>query len=263
LRVPLLSGRVFNDADRLGGRKVVLVNATAAHRFWPNESPIGRAIGVGQGGFDTAYVVGVVGDVRFQTIDSLPAADVFIPYAQSPRSGALAYIRTSGDPGAVAAPARRAIQEIGPDLPVYDVRTFSSRVADATAQARFSAVLLVMFAGAALVLATVGIYGVISFAVAQRTREIGIRIALGADRGAVLRLVVSQGAALVVGGLALGLIAALVTTRVLRSLLFDVTPSDPATFAAVIAMLALAALTASWIPARRAAGLQPTEALRE
>jgi predicted permease len=263
LRVPLLSGRVFNDGDRLGGRKVVLVNATAAHRFWPNESPIGRAIGVGQGGFDTAYVVGVVGDVRFQTIDSLPAADVFIPYAQSPRSGALAYIRTSGDPGAVAAPARRAIQEIGPDLPVYDVRTFSSRVADATAQARFSAVLLVMFAGAALVLATVGIYGVISFAVAQRTREIGIRIALGADRGAVLRLVVSQGAALVVGGLALGLIAALVTTRVLRSLLFDVTPSDPATFAAVIAMLALAALTASWIPARRAAGLQPTEALRE
>ena len=150
---------------------------------------------------DTATVVGVVGDVRFATIDSLPAADTYIPYYQSPRSGAMVYLKTTGDPGAFAAAARRAIYEVGSDLPVYDVRTLASRVQDATAQARFSALLLAVFAGAALVLATLGIYGVIAFAVAQRTREIGIRIALGADRPAVLRLVVGQGAVLTAAGL--------------------------------------------------------------
>jgi putative ABC transport system permease protein len=262
LRVPLLSGRVFTDADRLGGRKVVLVNAAAAHRFWPNESPIGRAIGVGQGGFDTAYVVGIVGDVRFQTIDSLPAADVYIPYAQSPRSGALAYIRTSGDPGAVAAPARRAIQEIGPDMPVYDVRTFSSRVADATTQARFSALLLAIFAAAALVLATVGIYGVISFAVAQRTREIGIRMALGAQRSDVLKMTVIQGLKLVGIGLFIGLVSAFILTRVMATLLFGISATDPLTFLSISLMLLAVAILASYIPALRATRVDPMIALR-
>ncbi|HKW10633.1 MAG TPA: ABC transporter permease [Gemmatimonadaceae bacterium] len=263
LRVPLVSGRLFTDADRVGGPKVVLVNATAARRFWPNESPIGKRVGLGQGGFDTATVVGVVGDVHFGTIDSTPGADAFIPYAQSPRNGALVYLRTAGDPALLASAARRVIHDVGADLPVYDVRTLASRVGDASAQARFSSLLILMFAGAALVLATVGIYGVISFAVAQRTREIGIRIALGADRGSVLRLVVSQGAALTTIGLVLGLGTALVTTRVLRSLLFEVTPSDPVTYGLVVVVLAVSALAASWVPARRAAALQPTAALRE
>ena len=263
LRVPLLSGRLFSEADRLGGPKVVLVNATAARRFWPNESPIGRAVGIYQGGFDTAFVAGVVGDVRFQTIDSLAAADVYLPYAQSPRGGAMVYLRTAGDPLALAAAARRTIHDIGADLPVYDVRTLTSRVSDATAQTRFSALLLTIFAAAALALAAIGIYGVISFAVAQRTREIGIRVALGADRGAVLRLIVGQGAAVAVAGLALGLVAALAATRVLRALLFDVTPTDPLTLVTVVALLAVAALVACWIPARRAARLQPAAALRD
>lgn len=175
----------------------------------------------------------------------------------------MVYVRTSGNAGALAASARRAIHDVGADLPVYDVRTLASRVGDATNQARFSALLLALFATAALVLATTGIYGVISFAVAQRTREIGIRIALGADRGAVLRLVVNQGVGLAAVGLVLGGLAAFVTTRVLRSLLFDVSPTDPLTFGTVIALLAIAAVAASWLPARRAAGLQPTEALRE
>ena len=263
LRVPLVAGRLLTDADRLGSRKVVVVNATAARRFWPNESPIGRAIAVYQGGFDTAYVAGVVGDVRFQTIDSVAAADVYLPYAQSPRSGAMVYIRTAGDPLALAAAARRAIHEVGADLPVYDVRTLTSRVSDATAQARFSALLLTVFAAAALALATIGIYGVISFAVAQRTREIGIRVALGADRGAVLRLVVGQGVTVAVVGVMLGIAAALAATRVLRALLFDVTPTDPLTLITVVALLAIAALVACWIPALRAARLQPAAALRD
>jgi putative ABC transport system permease protein len=263
LRVPLVSGRLFTDADRLGTRKVVVVNATAARRFWPNESPIGRSIALYQGGFDTAYVAGVVGDVRFQTIDSVAAADVYLPYAQSPRSGAMVYLRTAGDPLALAAAARRTIHEVGADLPVYDVRTLTSRVSDATAQARFSALLLTVFAAAALALATIGIYGVISFAVAQRTREIGIRVALGADRGAILRLVVGQGTTVAAVGLVLGVAAALAATRVLRALLFDVTPTDPLTLITVVALLAIAALVACWIPALRAARLQPAAALRD
>jgi predicted permease len=263
LRVPLQSGRGFTNADRIGGRKVVLVNETAARRFWPNESPIGKPLGLGQGGFDTAYVAGVVGDVRFQTIDSLAAADIYLPFFQSPRAGALVYLRTSVDPATLAAPARRTIHDLGADLPVYDVRTLASRVADASAHARFSALLLALFAAAALVLASLGIYGVIAYAVAQRTREIGIRVALGADKRAVLRLVVGQGAMLTFAGLAIGVVLALMTTRVLRSLLFDVAPSDPLTFGTVLAILALAGVAASWIPARRAARLHPVDALRD
>ena len=263
LRVPLVAGRAFTSADRVGGRKVVLVNATAARRFWPNESPIGKPIGLGQGGFDSAYVAGVVGDVRFDTIDSLAAADVYLPYLASPRPGALVYLRSSVDPATLAAPARRVIHDLGADLPVYDVRTLSARVADATAQARFSALLLALFAGAALVLATLGIYGVIAYAVAQRKREIGIRIALGADRRMVLRLVVGQGAALTLVGLTLGVAAALATTRVLHSLLYDVEPTDPLTFLAVVLVLAAAAVVASFVPARRAAQMEPTAALRD
>jgi predicted permease len=263
LGVPIVAGRAFTDADRLGRQKVILVGTTAARRFWPNESPIGKLIGVGQGNFDTATVVGVVGDVRFDTIDSLSAADTYVPYYQSPRSGAIVYLKTSGDPAALATSARRAIQELAPDVPVYDVRTLASRVADASAQARFSAWLLALFAGAALILATLGIYGVMAFAVAQRTREIGIRVALGADRSAVQRLVVGQGTSLTVAGLLVGIGAALVTTRVLRSLLFDVAPNDPITFGVVVGLLALSGLVASWIPARRAARLEPVEALRD
>jgi putative ABC transport system permease protein len=263
LRVSLIAGRGFTNADRLGGPKVVLVGATAARKIWPNASPIGARIGVGQGGFDTATVVGVVGDVRFETIDSLPARDVYLPYSQSPRSGAIVYIRTSVEPGSITAAARRRIHDVGADLPVYDVRTLSSRVADASAQARFSALLLAVFAAAALLLASLGIYGVMAFAVAQRTREIGIRVALGADRVAVLRLIVGQGAGLAVAGLAIGLVCALAATRVLHSLLFGVTPSDPLSFGAVVAILAVAALLAAWVPARQASKLPPAVALRD
>jgi putative ABC transport system permease protein len=173
------------------------------------------------------------------------------------------YIRTSVEPGSITAAARRRIHDVGADLPVYDVRTLSSRVADASAQARFSALLLAVFAAAALLLASLGIYGVMAFAVAQRTREIGIRVALGADRVAVLRLIVGQGAGLAVAGLAIGLVCALAATRVLHSLLFGVTPSDPLSFGAVVAILAVAALLAAWVPARQASKLPPAVALRD
>src|SRR5688500_11900761 len=265
LQVPLVRGRLFGDADRLGGRKAVLVSETAARRIWPGEDAIGKPVSVGQGGFteDTAFVVGVVGDVRFGTLDSLPAADVYLPISQSPRARTMLFVRTAGDPLAVAPAVRRVLAEMLPDSPLYDMRTLEDRTADARSYASFSATLLALFAGVALVLAAIGVYGVVSFAVSQRTREIGVRVALGATRGDVLRLVVGQGVGILVVGGVLGLVAALAATRVLGALLYDVAPSDPVTFAAIVALLALAVVVASWIPARRATRIAPVEALRE
>jgi predicted permease len=262
--VPLRRGRVFTRADRAGTQKVVLVSETAARNYWPGQDPIGRPVSVGQGGFydDTAYVVGVVGDVRYGTLDSLPVPDVYISYYQSPRPRMMMFVRTAGDPLTAIAAARREVAAIAPGVPLYDVRPMRDRVADAMAYARFSALLLAAFAAVALALAALGTYGVISFGVSQRTREIGIRVALGATKGSVLRLVVGQGVWLTVVGGALGLAGALVATRVLRSLLYGVAPSDPLTLVSIVALLATAVLVASWIPARRAAGVHPMEALR-
>ncbi len=263
LRVPLKRGRLFTAADRVGAPKVVVMSETAARRYWPNEDPIGKRVGLGQGGFaDGATVVGIVGDVRFGSIDSLPRPEAYISYFQSVRQGMMIYLRGTSDPASMAGPARHAIREIAPGFPVYDVLTLRARVADAMAQARFSAILLALFAGVALALAGIGIYGVMSFSVAQRTREIGIRMALGAERRNVLMLVVGQGIALAGAGVIVGLAAALAATRVLRALLFDVAPSDPVTFASIIVLLLGAALLASWLPARRATRVDPTQALR-
>jgi putative ABC transport system permease protein len=263
LGVPLVQGRVFSATDRMGAPKVVLVSATAARRFWPNEDAVGHLVAVGQGGFgDTATVVGVVGDVRFGTLDSLPGAEVYLPYYQSPRQSMIVYVKTSGDPTGVIGGVRAAVKDVSSGLPVYDVRTLESRVADASAQARFSAILLGLFAAMALVLASLGIYGVISFLVAQRTREIGIRVALGAVRGDVRRMIVRQGVLLALSGAAVGLVAAFFATKVLATLLYDVTPADPATYGTIVVLIVLAALLASWIPARRATRIDPMEALR-
>jgi putative ABC transport system permease protein len=264
LGVPLLRGRNLTATDRLGAQKVVLLNETAARTFWPGQEALGRPVSLGQGGFwrDTAYVVGIVGDVRFETLDADPKPDAYVSYYQSPRGRMMVFLRTTGDPLSVAGPARQVLRDLAPEVPTYDVRTLRSRTADAMSYARFSALLLALFAGVALALATLGVYGVISFAVSQRTREIGIRMALGAARGDVVRLVVGQGVALAAVGGAVGLGAALVATRVLRSLLYDVAPSDLATFVAIAILLAGAAVVASWIPARRAARVDPVTALK-
>ena len=265
MHVPLVRGRFFTRDDRLGVRKVVLVNAAAARQFWPGQDPIGRPVSVGQGGFwkDTAYVVGVVGDVRFGSLDSAATPDVYLSYYQSPRGRMMLMLRAAGDELSLAAPVRSVVRELLPSSPVYEVRTMRERVGDAMRYARFSTIILALFGVVALALATMGTYGVISFGVAQRTREIGIRMALGAQHGELLRLIVRQGLVLAMVGGAIGLVAALAATRVLRSLLFEIVPGDPLTFAAILALLVLAVLAASWIPARRAATIHPSEALRE
>jgi predicted permease len=263
MRVPLKAGRLFSAEDRIGSPKSILVSESAAKKFWPGENPIGKRAQIYQGRFDDgATVVGVIGDVLYHTIDSLPIQDVYLPYAQSPAPRMMIFVRTGGEPLALVAGARRVVSALVPGLPVFDIKTMASRTAIASAQARFSATLLAMFAGTALLLAVIGIYGVMSFMVIQRTREIGIRMALGADRARVRGLIVRQGLRLAAVGAGLGLIGAFAATRVLGSMLFDVKPGDPVTYIAIVLVLAAAAAIASWIPARRASRVEPTEALR-
>jgi putative ABC transport system permease protein len=172
------------------------------------------------------------------------------------------FVRAAGSPSELAPGVRNALRNVAPGIPVYDIQPMSARLAAATSQARFSTVLLAMFAAVALSLAVMGIYGVLSFAVAQRTREIGIRMALGAEQGRVLTLVVREGVLLAAGGVVLGLGAALAFSRVLRSMLFEVTTTDPWTYGMMVLVLAGAALLASWVPAKRAARVDPVVALR-
>src|SRR6185503_647659 len=182
MRVPIVGGRTFGIADSRNTRRAVIVRQTAAAKWWPGRDPIGRPVRLGQGGFnnDTGVVVGVAGDVKYVSLDSPPAADMYLAYSQSQRPATVVFLRTAGDPNALRASVERAVRAVNVNVPAYDVRTMDDRAGDATAQARFGAVLLAVFAAISLLLATIGIYGVISTSVATRMREIGIRVALGA-----------------------------------------------------------------------------------
>jgi predicted permease len=261
LHEPLLAGRLFNATDRPGSPRVVVINDATAKAVWPGENPIGKHIEVGQGGLSDAEVVGVVRGVR-QRPDSAPVPEVYASLGQTARPGAIAFIRTQRDASSLGDEVRRAMHEVAPSIPIFDMQTMEARTAAATAQARFSATLLGLFALTALSLAGIGIYGVMALAVSARSRELGIRIALGADQRRVRRLVIGEGVALAASGAVIGLIAAFMATRVLRTMLYDLAPSDPATYAAVIVQLGGTAVAAAWLPARRAARVDPVEALR-
>lgn len=263
MRVPLKRGRLFTVDDRANAPRVVLINEEAARRYFPGEDPLGKRVKVYQGGFDAgATVVGIVGDVRYGTVDSTARADTYISYGQSRLQRMMIFVRTDRDPVALAPAIRAAIKRLAPLDPVYDIKPMSERVGAATAQARFSAILLALFATAALALAAIGIYGVMSFNVAQRTREIGIRMALGAEVSNVLWLVIGEGAWMAGLGVLVGIAGALAATRVLRTMLFGIAPTDLATYGSIVVIVAGAALVASWIPARNAARVEPSVALR-
>ena len=263
LRVPVVRGRSIEAADRKGAPLVAVVSQSAAHEFWPDRSTrIGKRLFIQ--GHDTARVVGVVGDVRYYGVQMPPRPDVYISYYQFPMSlpddADSAHER--GPARASAEMARRALREVAPGFPVYDVATLETRIGGALGDARFLAQLLSLFAVLALVLATIGTYGTISYAVAQRTREMGIRIALGATRRDVTRLVVGRGMVLAAAGGAFGLVGASLAMRLIRARLYGVEPADPVTLAGIVVLLTLAVVVASWVPARRAAGIPAIEALR-
>ena len=263
LGIRLVSGRVFTDRDRTGQPKVIVVNETAARAFWPNENPIGRRISVGQGGFgDGAEVIGVVGDVRYGAVEDSIQRDVYLPLLQSPRRGGLLFVRADSAPEQLVPAIREEVRALDPDLPLIDVKRMEARFGDATWRTRMSAWLLSAFSSLALILAAVGIYGVVSQSVAQRSRELGVRVALGATRQDILRLVLFRAVVLAIFGVALGLALAIPSLKLLTTLLYQVTPGDPTVFATLgIALLAVAVL-ASYIPARRATRVDPLTTLR-
>jgi putative ABC transport system permease protein len=236
-----------------------------ARRFWPGEDPLGKQIRFGEAG-DPAYtIVGVVGDIKHMGLDAEEGAVMYQPHAQK-SFGWLRWmtivVRTNVEPLSLNAAVRNRIQEIDKDQPVYNVGTMEQLLAKSIAQTRFSTFLLGVFALFALILSAIGIYGVVSYAVSQRTREIGIRMALGAARSNIFRLIVGEAMALFVLSLGLGLVAALGATRLLKSLLYGVGTNDPITFASIAFLTATVAFIAAWLPARRAARLDPIIALR-
>ncbi|HEY2376042.1 MAG TPA: ABC transporter permease [Gemmatimonadaceae bacterium] len=261
MRVRLLRGRPFTAEDRASTPKVVLLNESAAKMFFGTQDPIGKRVSVGMGGVRDAEVIGIVARVR-QLPDSTPGPTTYVLESQSPQPRVIVFVRTSRDAASIGNEVRRAVHDVAPQLPLYDMQTMTQRAAAATAEERFRAALLTAFAIAALSLAAIGIYGVLSFVVTARTREMGIRIALGAERAKVQRLVIGEGVALVGVGIALGLAGAFAATRVLRTFLFDLTPSDPITYVGIVIVLVITAVLASWIPGRRAARVDPVIALR-
>ncbi|HET7424573.1 MAG TPA: ADOP family duplicated permease, partial [Gemmatimonadales bacterium] len=263
--LPLIRGRLFQAGDRADQTLVAIVSQGLAQRYWPGRDPIGSRITFGDPADSTSdwlTVVGVVGDVRQDGAVSPAYPQIYVPFAQLSNRSIVVALRTGRAPLALVAPLKQVLAGVDPNLALSQVSTMEQRVAGTLARPRVNALLLAAFAATALVLAALGIYGVIAYSVVQRTRELGIRVALGASADVVLGMVMRQGLSPVLIGLAIGLGVASVGSRVLRSLLYGVTATDPATYVAVAAFLAVVAVAASYVPARRAARSDPVKALR-
>ncbi len=262
MRISLLRGREFDESDVVTSPMVALVNESMAHQFWPGEDPVGKRFRMGDTKGPWKTVVGVVGDVLHKGLDAPHTIQVYLPNTQFTDAMVVLAVRTSNDPASMAGSVRSEIATIDPQVPVSEVATMDEVVSVSVANQRFGALLFLLFGAIALVLTTVGIYGVISYGVAQRTHEIGIRLALGAGRREVLSMIVSEALKPALLGAAVGLFAAFALTRLLTRLLYNVKPTDPPVFAAVLLLLIGVALLASYIPARRATLVDPMVALR-
>jgi putative ABC transport system permease protein len=264
LRVRLLEGRTFTAADRDGAQKVVVVDEETARRFWPRRSAVGHRIAFSETPKpdDWITVIGVVEHTAHEGLDAERRVQLYFPYAQSAGPEMVFALRTAGEPTALVSAARAAIRAVDRDQPIADIRTMDEMMDRAVGQRRLSMTLLAAFAGLAMLLASIGIYGVMSFDVTRRWQEIGVRMALGAERGAVLALVLGQGLRLAVSGIALGLLGALLLTRVLQSQLYGIARTDPVTFGAVALTLTAVSTLAILVPALRATRVNPVEALR-
>ena len=264
MEIPLRSGRLFNDQDTQENPRAAIIDEYMAQEYWPHEDPLGKRIAFGGLDADGKWItiVGVVGRIKQYTLDSDSRIAFYLPQTQYPSRAMNVVLRSRTDPSALTSGVKKELRELDSDLPMYNVRTMQQRLEESLARRKFSMVLLTGFAGLALALATIGVYGVMAYLVNQGTRELGIRIALGASQRNILALVVRQGMALALAGVAIGLAGAFALTRLMQSLLFNVKTTDALTFAAIPLLLTLIALLTSYIPARRAARIDPMISLR-
>lgn len=264
LGVPLLAGRDVERTDTLESPRVVVVSRSMAERYWPDSDPIGSRIKYGRPDSPTRWmeVVGVVGDVRAGAPSEAPRPSTYVPVTQQPRLTMTVVVRTEGDPRRLESSLRQVVHEIDPSLPISSLSPLSDLLAERVAAQRFNLALVGVFALTALVLAALGVFSILSYSVARQRRDIGVRMALGAERGQVRRMIVRRGALLALAGVVVGLLAASILTRSLASLVSGVSPLDPVVYAGVAVALLAVALVAAWIPARRATAIDPVRALR-
>ena len=263
MRIPLLKGRAFSERDREDAPRVVIINEALARSFWPDEEALGKRLGFRASDPQVWHeVVGIVGNVKHRSLNADPKPELYFPYSQYPNNFMSLIVRTSSDPTNTIAEIRNQVLGVDPDQPVFDIKTMGERLSKTVATSRFVMLLLGVFAALAMILAAVGIYGVMAYTVSQRTHEIGVRMALGAGAPDVLKLVVGHGLKLVLAGVGIGVAAALALTRLMESLLFGVSATDPLTFAVISAVLTGVALAACFVPARRATKVDPMIALR-
>ena len=262
LGIPLKAGRDFDEHDTPTSNQVMIVNETMARQLFPNESAVGQKLVTGMLGL-TAEIVGVVADTHTQDLTTAPVAEMYYPVLQRPENFTGFLVRTDGDPAALAASVRAALHDVDPGIPLIAPGTMRDLVRQSIADRDLTMTLLVIFAGLALALASLGVYSVMAYSVTQRSAEIGIRMALGARAGDVQKMVIGHGVRLAVFGLVIGLAGALAVTRLMTALLFEVHASDPTIYLAIAALLTFVAVAASWIPSRRAASLDPTKALHQ
>jgi putative ABC transport system permease protein len=277
--IPLLRGRNFAPHDDAGSPRVVIISRRLAQHFFAGEDPLGRQImisGALYGGgiqSQTDLIIGVAADTKEVGLDEIPFDTIYLPFAQNPTRSMYIVIRAATSAHGVAAALRRRVSLVDKDLPAFDVKTMEQVVSDSLTENRFNMILIQAFASLALTLGAIGIYGVISYSVSQRTREIGVRLAVGASPGSIIKLVIRQSATLVAAGVALGLVASLALGKVLHNvlymipyktigLIYGVSTHDPGTLGSVAAFVTVVALAASYIPARRAAKVDPVVALR-
>ncbi|HEU4386387.1 MAG TPA: FtsX-like permease family protein, partial [Blastocatellia bacterium] len=266
MNIPIIEGRAFDERDNLSSPLVVLINQSGAELYFAGEDPVGKRVNFG--GTDNKNqpiwfeIAGVVANVRSIELNTEPAPEIYFPCGQDVFANMSVVIRTTVDPVSAAAGIRQAAQEADRAQPISDIRTMENIVSDSISQPRLNLTLLAVFGGIAMILSAAGIYGVIAYSVSQRIREIGLRIALGAKPGDVLRMVIGQGMKLAIAGVLIGLAGAWSLTRLLETLLFGVRANDPPTFVAIALSLTAVALIACWIPARRAAKVDPMVALR-
>ena len=263
LEIPLLKGRFFTDLDRFDAPPVVIINEAAASRFFPDEDPIGKRVSLGVGTEQIwSEIIGVVGDVRHWGLDMELAPEVYASYMQRPSSFMNLVIRTSIAPLSLSTTIRNEILEVDPEQPIAEVKTMNQILSDSYSSRRFTALLMSIFAGLALILAIVGIYGIVAYSITQRTREIGIRLALGAQPGDIIKLLMREMMTLVTIGMGIGLVAAFYLTRILASLLYEITATDLPSFLITSFLLIGATLIASYLPAQRATTYNPSVLLR-